>query len=188
FHAKKTTAYAARRVKERFDAIRAPILGVILNGVNIQDPDYAYYRKYYGSDYGTAVVEKGNGREVNVAEGRATIDNPRNILAGADVQAHVFAEVASHIEPRPEGISGNKPFQSFKPIKPSKDDGAQLTSSPEVEPFAIVPQDFFDYMVAKLRDAAGPMAALIIKDHITVLGEVRDRFPKNRLGELFDRI
>ena len=200
FHAKKTTARSARQVKERFDAIRAPIVGVILNGINVEDPDYAYYRHYYGSDYGTAVTENGNGREVvefvdqaavdkvGVAEVRATTDNSKNTLAGGDVQAHVFAEVARHVEPRPEVISGNKPVQSFKPIKPSKDDGAQLRSLPEIAVSGIVPQGFFDRMVSKLRDAAGPMAALILEDHISLLGEVRHNFPKSRLGELFDGV
>ena len=38
FHARKTTAHVARQVKERFDAIRAPVLGVILNGINVSRP------------------------------------------------------------------------------------------------------------------------------------------------------
>src|SRR5262249_13969380 len=131
FHAKKTTAHSARQVKEKFDAIRAPILGVILNGINVEDPDYRYYRHYYGSDYGTIVAEDGTGEGIDVAEVPATTDNSRKTLAGDDVQAHVFAEVASHVEPRPEVISGNKLFQSFKSFKPSADDGAQLRSLQE---------------------------------------------------------
>ena len=64
FHARKTTAHVARQVKDRFDAIRAPVLGVILNGINVADPDYVYYRDYYGSGYGAGAVaaENGNGR------------------------------------------------------------------------------------------------------------------------------
>src|SRR5262249_7541256 len=159
-------AHSARQVKEKFDAIRAPILGVILNGINVEDPDYRYYRHYYGSDYGTIVAEDGTGEGIDVAEVPATTDNSRQTLAGDDVQAHVFAEVASHVEPRPEVISGNKLFQSFKSFKPSADDGAQLRSLQER--FEIVPQSFFDRMVTKLRDAAGPMAALILEDHISL--------------------
>ena len=51
-----------------------------------------------------------------------------------------------------------------------------------------VPQDFFDRMSAKLSASAGPMAPLILRDHIALLGESRAAFPKNRLKELFERV
>jgi capsular exopolysaccharide synthesis family protein len=50
FHGQKTTRAAARQAMERLDAVRAPFLGVVLNGVNLDNPEYAYYRYYYGSD------------------------------------------------------------------------------------------------------------------------------------------
>ena len=52
FHGQKTTMNSARQALNRLNAIRAPILGVVLNGVDLADPEYAYYRHYYGSDYG----------------------------------------------------------------------------------------------------------------------------------------
>jgi len=54
FNRQKTSTASARQAVESLQAVRAPILGAILNGVNIRDPDYAYYRSYYGSDYGVA--------------------------------------------------------------------------------------------------------------------------------------
>ena len=48
---------------DRLDAVRAPFLGVVLNGVNMDNPEYAYYRYYYGSD--SAVVSDSS--EVRVA-------------------------------------------------------------------------------------------------------------------------
>jgi succinoglycan biosynthesis transport protein ExoP len=59
FHAQKTTRASALRALECLEAVRAPILGTILNGVNLRNPDYAYYRYYYGSDYG--VIPQNNG-------------------------------------------------------------------------------------------------------------------------------
>lgn len=50
FHGQKTTRAAARQAMERLDAVRAPFLGVVLNGVDLDNPEYAYYRYYYGSD------------------------------------------------------------------------------------------------------------------------------------------
>ena len=47
----RTTADSARRLVERLQTVRAPILGVVLNGVDIRGPDYADYRQYYNSYY-----------------------------------------------------------------------------------------------------------------------------------------
>jgi capsular exopolysaccharide synthesis family protein len=49
FHGQKTTTPSARRALERLDRIGAPVLGVILNGVDIRHPDYVDYRSYYSS-------------------------------------------------------------------------------------------------------------------------------------------
>jgi capsular exopolysaccharide synthesis family protein len=62
FHGQKTTNACARQAVERLEAVRAPILGVILNGINLHDPTYAYYRNYYGSD-GLKAQEPKNGGE-----------------------------------------------------------------------------------------------------------------------------
>ena len=142
FHAKKTTVQSARQVKERLDAIRAPTLGVVLNGINVKDPDYKYYRNYYGSHYSEPVVDDGDGISTTA------IDTPA---------------------PAPELLAIKKP----EPI---------LAQS------GTVPSNFFDLFVSKLRDAVGPMAPLILEDHIALLGEIRSSFPKSRLLELLDGI
>jgi Mrp family chromosome partitioning ATPase len=46
-----TAADAARHVVERLQTVGASILGVVLNGINVQDPYYAGYRRYYSSYY-----------------------------------------------------------------------------------------------------------------------------------------
>lgn len=51
FHAQKTTRASARHAVECLETVRATILGTILNGINLEHPDYSYYRKYYGSNY-----------------------------------------------------------------------------------------------------------------------------------------
>ena len=142
FHARKTTAHVARQVKERFDAIRAPVLGVILNGINVADPDYVYYREYYGSGYGAGAVAAKNGNSKGHAE-------PENLIV---------------------------------------EDPIVKDSSGETAGSGIVPEEFFDRLVSNLTAAMGPMAAMIVKEHISLLGESKASFPKNRLGELFDRL
>ena len=51
FHGQRTTAQAARQAVERLDSINATLLGVILNGVDMRNPDYVDYRSYYPSYY-----------------------------------------------------------------------------------------------------------------------------------------
>src|SRR5215813_1142070 len=139
FHGRKTTKALARQTMERLDTIRAPLLGVILNGVDLGNPEYAYYRNYYGSDYGSAgAPENGGAESLVAAPARAKLDETETWL---------------------EGLGSGT-----------------------------VPQDFFDRMISKLSEAAGPMAPLIIRDHIARLGESRAAFPKNRLKELFERV
>jgi capsular exopolysaccharide synthesis family protein len=138
FHGEKTTTASARQTMERLDAVRAPFLGVVLNSVNLGNPEYAYYRYYYGSDY-------------------ADVGQPEN-GAGSVATAHAQEKL----------------------------DDNQLWLQ-ELGP-GTVPQDFFDRMIAELSEAAGPMAPLIVRDHIALLGESRSAFPKRRLKELLDRV
>jgi succinoglycan biosynthesis transport protein ExoP len=56
FNGERTTTQSARRAMERLDKIGARILGVILNGIDIRDPEYMDYRSYYPS-YSAAAGE-----------------------------------------------------------------------------------------------------------------------------------
>jgi len=58
----ETTAETARRLVERLEAVRARILGVVLNGVDMRHPDYSDYRAYYTSYYAGARRDRGAGR------------------------------------------------------------------------------------------------------------------------------
>ena len=51
FNGQKTTSPSARRALERLDKVGARMLGVILNGIDIRDPEYFDYRSYYPSSY-----------------------------------------------------------------------------------------------------------------------------------------
>ena len=45
-HGQNTPAGLARQAMERLTMVKARILGVVLNGVDIRNPEYAYYRGY----------------------------------------------------------------------------------------------------------------------------------------------
>jgi Mrp family chromosome partitioning ATPase len=49
----KTTTEVTRRVVGQLETARARILGVVLNGIDLRNPDYVGYRTYYTSYYAT---------------------------------------------------------------------------------------------------------------------------------------
>jgi capsular exopolysaccharide synthesis family protein len=53
----KTTSASARRALERLDKVGARTLGVVLNGIDIRDPEYMDYRSYYPSYYASVREE-----------------------------------------------------------------------------------------------------------------------------------
>ena len=65
FNGEKTTTPSARRATERLDKVGAHILGVILNAIDIRDPEYLDYRSYYPSYY--ASIDEDSGSEFEKA-------------------------------------------------------------------------------------------------------------------------
>src|SRR5207253_10711007 len=61
---KKTSRFSARQAVQSLESVRGHILGVVLNGINIRDPDYASYRYYYSSYYASVNPESENRTEV----------------------------------------------------------------------------------------------------------------------------
>ena len=146
FHGEKTTTASARQVVERLDVVRAPILGVILNGIDVRNPSYAYYRHYYGSNYDEPEVRQAKNGDEAIMQ-TSFVDMPEE--TGDRSDAEIW----------PEDLGpGN------------------------------VPKEFFDRMTSQLFEAAGPMAPLIIRDQIALLGESLESFPKSRLMELIELI
>jgi polysaccharide biosynthesis transport protein len=158
-HGQKTTTPKARRAAERLESIGAPILGVILNGVDMRNPDYVDYRTYYGA-YHAAVEEEaisGNGK--------------------ADGVIRSVEDVDSLVESAGFRVMGNIPsvdLDGEKPI-PSNDQ-------------RVVPQPFFDRMVRELNEALGPGAFSTLQKQVTLLRESMDAFPLSRAWELTQRV
>ena len=69
-HSRKTSRFSTRQALENLEAVRARVLGVVLNGVDLRNPEYASYRHYYSSYYASVNLE-------TVDEGSAQlIENP----------------------------------------------------------------------------------------------------------------
>ena len=73
------------------------------------------------------------------------------------------------------------------PIK-TQSNGTNDTPAVSARRGETVPADFFQPITMELADITGvmaPLAALIVKDHVTALNESMEQFPKKRLQELF---
>jgi len=65
-----------------------------------------------------------------------------------------------------------------KPIASPAPDAAQENVAPE----------FFDRLTLELTQTIGPMAPMIVRDHVNALGETMEKFPKARVGELLETV
>lgn len=159
FDGQKTTVQAARRAVERFDSIHAPLLGVILNGVDIRNPDYVDYRSYYPTYY-AAMQEELRHDGVRPPEDWAPHADDEVIAnaAGVDRVMQDLRYAHGH-----EG-NGSKPMGG------------------------VVPRRFFERMEARLGEAIGPAAPAKVADQVAVLRESMDAFPRSRLWELTLRV
>jgi capsular exopolysaccharide synthesis family protein len=168
-----TSTPSAQKAVERLDMVRAPLLGVVLNSVNLQDPHYSYFRSYNqyysyrlpGEENGTGA--NGNGsHHVNNAYGNGSGDVRHN---GA---AHDLGVGKS--------LNGSKIVLNggdFEAV--SAEDLSNLSQSE-----AAVSQTALSRVVEALTLSIGPLAPKIVQEHIASLGESRYAFPENRLDEL----
>jgi chromosome segregation ATPase len=98
------------------------------------------------------------------------------VLAGIEGQVNsaVSREGESKTaEAKPAGAQDKgKPMASLVP------DAAQQNVSPE----------FFEQLTLELTQTIGPMAPLIVRDHVKSLGETMEQFPKARVRELLETV
>lgn len=140
-HSQKTSRFSARQALQTLEGVRAQILGVVLNAIDIRSPDYASYRYYYSSYYVTVEKETNHQKEKDVAEWSRS-------------------EMSSAATSWPPNTN------------------VERSSSRQV----------FEKLIYRLSEAVGPMAPLIVQDHVALMGESIETFPTERLNELFERI
>ena len=169
FHGQKTTAQAARHAVERLDSINAPLLGVILNGVDIRNPDYVDYRSYYPTYYASMQQElQNNGhRPQDTWDEKATGDDAIGSLDDLD---HIMKDLGFHQPRWEDGNGAPKPKSNFGETR------------------GVVPRQFFNRITSELADSLGPMASSTVVDQVAALRESIDAFPKGRIWELTQRL
>jgi hypothetical protein len=128
---------------ERLYAVKAAVLGVVLNAVDLRNPEYAYYDHYYGSGYGASEEPMGD------------------------------------IDMRPtQEVGGSETIEAPLLIASST-----ASAGPE-----LVSPAFINVLIERLAEQLGPIAAFVVRERITALGESMDSFPKSRVHELIQKL
>ena len=168
FHGQKTTAQSARQAVERLDSIHATLLGVILNGVDIRNPDYVDYRSYYPSYYESMQEEmKGNRQQQN--DDWAFNNKNDEVIGTVEDLDHVMEELGFH---QKDGGRNGHDAAGF----------AGRNSN------GVVPRSFFERMAAELNGTGAGDPSATVSKRVGALGESMDAFPKVRLWELAQKV
>lgn len=105
------------------------------------------------------------------AEGLASLDQPSGKVDQPTIRV-VAKEPTNGVEEKPAGTEIKGPVI----VKAKSADAAPQK----------VPPDFFDRVTRELTQSIGPMAPMIIHDHVAALGESMETFPNSRVRELLD--
>lgn len=133
--------------------------------------------------------------------------------AGADVEAIIpikyrqaspsaekNSKVGEFLEMKPQPASNptpllTRPASSLQPPVQEEPKKADRVPSNAPQNYAVrtdpsrmgtVPSRSFALMISALTEAMGPMAPLVVREQIDAMGESRETFPKQRLGQLVE--
>jgi succinoglycan biosynthesis transport protein ExoP len=182
FHGKKTTPTSARQLIARMDTVNAQVLGVILNSVDLQNPEFAYYGNYrsYYSENEQSPVENSDGNSPTQTVQPHSNGTSTQLLNLSEQQPQVAKPTATQ--------SGRD--NGEETIKNQFDNIGKPKSQDEVRPAAdIVPQESLNQLIVSLGKSLGPTtSSLVVREQISNLGESFFAFPKRRMGELLKLI
>jgi chromosome segregation ATPase len=121
------------------------------------------------------------------------VKNKDTLLTDQDRQ---IRDLSSQLATLTNGIRGMSSFfkqaevlteelkrEKEKPAN-SQPKSAEVTPTPADAPREAVSPAFFDSVTKELAEINGPLAPMIIRDHVKALGESIEKFPKKRVSEL----
>jgi capsular exopolysaccharide synthesis family protein len=108
-NARKTRRLFAIQALKRLEAVRANILGVLLNGIDFAHPEYRSYRKYYASYQNGGMVHG------SIAVGDAPVEELGSTNSCVD-QLIGPSSARTVVEPPPEELSGTVPKELFERV------------------------------------------------------------------------
>ena len=186
----KTSTTAAQKAVERLDMVRARLLGVVLNGVNLKDPNYSYFRGYEpyytyrlaSEDEG--VHTNGSGTSNGHAAGQAGHNGHAAEFMEGELEGQHYKARNKNDHSHSQGAGPNAEPEVTEPVRVSSDELAgDSVSNP---PAAAIPVIYasLNRIIEALSMTMGPIAVAIVQEHIAALGESRYAFPEKRVGEL----
>jgi chromosome segregation ATPase len=113
----------------------------------------------------------------------ATLTNGIRGMSSFFKQAEVLTEELKREKEKPANSQTKTPEVASNPpdARPKSTDVA--SNPPDVAREA-VPAAFFDSVTRELAEINGPLAPMIVRDHVKALGESIEKFPKKRVSEL----
>jgi capsular exopolysaccharide synthesis family protein len=198
----RTSTTGAQKAVERLDMVRARLIGVVLNGVNLKDPNYSYFRGYepyytYGSsiEEGGVASTNGNG-SLNGHSGYAKQNGHPAMFADDELEGRDPTDVKKNGTPHSESAGRGAEAEVAKLVRVSPNEATRESSSNRstaldpLVPAAPSPSngpsahDSLQRVIEALTETMGPIGVTIVHEHIAALGESRYAFPKKRVGEL----
>jgi hypothetical protein len=100
----------------------------------------------------------------------------------AEALTAVEGQAGNPVAARTEAQAGEEKPATLQPVS-----ATVIAHAPDA-PSVTVPPNFFADMTRELSDFFGPIADIIVRDDVAVLGESMEQFPKARVGELLDLV
>ena len=184
-----TSTAAAQKAVERLDMVRARLLGVILNGVDLKDPQYSYFRSYEPyytyklSNEDDGANGNGDGGRNGHAEKPWKQGHPAPRVVGG--LANGRAKDANGNGSADAGSAGQcAESAGAEPSHKDFDESPADSSSHGMNAIVPATHGALNRVIEALTKTMGPIALTIVQEHITALGESRYDFPENRIDEL----
>jgi capsular exopolysaccharide synthesis family protein len=186
-----TSALYAQKAVERLDMVRAQLLGVVLNGVNLQNPYYSYFQSYenYYSNSRTSEYDRGDAtshdhRTRYDSNGTAVKKLKRNRYSPESAEVSLnsteLVEAELTISDLQGAIDGRG--QANAGVDTTRAEGAFDRNQKQV--VTVPSKGALHRVIGALAKTIGPIASTIVHEHISALGESRYDFPASRIDEL----
>ena len=177
---RKTPKPLVKKARARLSVPQGKIVGMLLNRVDIHNNEYGGYYKqydtYYGADSpdGSPLLGNGNGTS---SHNSAAVLSDGNVKHSHLSRRQQSSEIST---PKPCGHRDGQAIET--PLANSNATGNEVPSELRDTP------EFLKVLEAKSKEALGPMAPVVITEHIHALGEYSRSFPKAKLETLIKRI
>jgi chromosome segregation ATPase len=113
----------------------------------------------------------------------ATLTNGIRGMSSFFKQAEVLTEELKREKEKPAN-SQPKSAEVKSDSADTQPKNAEVASNPPDAAREAVPAAFFDSVTRELAEINGPLAPMIVRDHVKALGESIEKFPKKRVSEL----